>query len=386
MASTGIHKADNSLLEGPGSAGKPTDTMIARVANDYSVHPLKQLKEIFSMRFGAQKLSANEYYDLGIFDPKRSKADKKAFLGQGGINAMNLAINPDTLMETKNFVGNKLVYTAKLEDQGLATTETQAFVTTEFEKEDPFVLQDAESIADFMRNKAKYPLFGKPLGGSLSVGSVRFEALEGDELRLATGQLVTVEKFAEDVLRNFPDGYLLQTALVSHPTLQKVSGTAIGCIRVVTTHDGTKAKPAYAVWKIPGPTAMSDNFWQEGSMLALLDMVDGTIVQCHRGKGLDAELLTDHPVSGEALIGLQIPYWKETLKIACDAHELTSDLGICGYDIAVTADGPVIVECNDQPNHMLYQYPARKGIQCPELQQLWAAAMPSKRFSGAVVM
>jgi D-alanine-D-alanine ligase-like ATP-grasp enzyme len=76
---------------------------------------------------------------------------------------------------------------------------------------------------------------------------------------------------------------------------------------------------------------------------------------------------------------LQVPFWDDVLKAACDAHDLTPDLGICGFDVAITDQGPVILECNDKPNHMLYQYPARKGVRQPDLAPIWKSLVSRKR-------
>ncbi|MEM6305737.1 MAG: hypothetical protein AAF744_13545, partial [Pseudomonadota bacterium] len=64
---------------------------------------------------------------------------------------------------------------------------------------------------------------------------------------------------------------------------------------------------------------------------------------------------------------------------ACAAHALTPDLGVCGFDMALTEQGPVIVECNDQPNHMLWQFATRTGAQTPELSAIWQSLKPHAR-------
>ena len=65
--------------------------------------------------------------------------------------------------------------------------------------------------------------------------------------------------------------------------------------------------------------------------------------------------------------------------MSCAAHKLTPDLGICGFDIAVTAEGPVVVECNDRPNHMLYQFAAQTGSKNPEFAPVFKQVIKRKR-------
>lgn len=379
MTNTATEAPTKALLDGPGTVEKPADSMVADVAKTFGVSPLRQMKEILSMRLGTQKLGANEYYDLRIFDPAHDKKAKRAFLGQGGINELNLKMNPDTLMEQKNLVGHKLMYTDHLKKAGIATTDTQAFVLAGYTKDPDFVLGDVQAISAFMRDKAQYPLFGKPMGGSLSVGSVRIESIADDQLVLGNGKRVALADFARDVLDQYKDGYMIQSALQAHKDMQRISGDAIGSIRVVTVNDGSGARPVYAVWKIPGPAAMSDNFWQDGSMLALIDVSDGKVLNCHRGKGPSAELLQDHPHTNLPVVGFEVPHWTAVIENAVAAHTLFPDFGICGFDIAITDAGPVVMECNDQPNHMIYQFPARQGVQNDTLKPTWDAVIARQK-------
>ena len=371
MTDTGIQAPKGVLLDGPGAAKKAEAPMIVQVAQQFGVSPLRQMRDIFSMRRGVQKLSGPEYYALRLFDTAIAPTAKRAFLGQAGINAINTAMNPPVAVPTRAFVGNKLLYTQLLTQLGIATSTTQALVSKFRDAGQLPILRDADDIARFLREDAIYPLFGKPHHGSLSEGSVRIDACDGDTLRLANGRTQDVAAFAAEVMDRYPGGFLMQTALDPHPDMAAIAGPSIGCVRIVTVNDGTGPAPAYAVWKLPAPAAMSDNFWQDGSLLAHVDLHSGEVLTCVRGTGLKAERLADHPVSGAPIVGVSLPFWAETLKIAQDAHAVFPEFGICGFDIAVTADGPKVLECNDNPSHMLYQMAANTGLMDDGLASIW---------------
>jgi hypothetical protein len=286
---------------------------------------------------------------------------------------MNTAMTPPQITPTRAFVGNKLLYTQLLDKIGVASTETQALVSTFRNVGQLPVLRDAAAVAQFLEGPARYPLFGKPQVGSLSKGSVRIEACEAGVLRLANGKTQEVDAFAQEVMTRYPGGFLLQTALDPHAEMAAISGPAIGCVRVVTVNDGSGPKAVYSVWKLPAPTAMSDNFWQTGSLLSLLDVNTGEVLTCKRGTGVKAEQVTHHPTSGAAVVGARLPFWTETVQIACDAHAVFPELGVCGFDIAVTPDGPRIIECNDSPAHVLYQYASDRGIWNEDFAPIWKA-------------
>ncbi|WP_299689025.1 sugar-transfer associated ATP-grasp domain-containing protein [uncultured Tateyamaria sp.] len=371
MTDTSMDAPKGALLDGPEAATSANTPVIVQVAKQYGVSPLRQLRESWSMRGGAQKLGSNEYYSLGLFDPDMPRAAKRAFVGQKGINAINARMNPPAAVPTRAFVGNKLLYTQLLEQLGIATARTQALVSTHRCAGQMRVLRDAATLAAFLEDGARYPLFGKPHHGSLSEGSVRLTGCAGGVLHIANGDTRPVMEFAEEIMRRYPGGFILQSALDPHPDMAHIAGPAIGCVRVVTINDGDGPTPAYAVWKLPAPRAMSDNFWQAGSLLAHLDLETGAVTRCVMGTGLAQQDMPQHPVSGAPIVSRTIPHWDDTLRIACDAHAVFPEFGICGFDIAVTADGPKVLECNDNPSHNLYQIGAGRGLLSPDLAPLW---------------
>ncbi|MEP1964129.1 sugar-transfer associated ATP-grasp domain-containing protein [Tateyamaria sp.] len=379
MTDTGISAPSGALLNAPDMVKQALAPMIVQVAKTFGVSPLRQMREIFSMRRRVQKLSGSEYYALRLFDPAKSTADKRAFLGQAGGNAINTAMNPPMAVPSCAFVGNKLLYTQLLAQLGIATAQTQALVSAFRDAGQLPVLRDAAAVSDFLRNAAVYPLFGKPQHGSLSEGSVRIEACDGNTLRLGNGTTQDVDAFGAEVMDRYAGGFLFQTALSPDAQMADIAGPAIGCVRVVTVNDGSGPKPAYAVWKMPAPAAMSDNFWQEGSLLAHLDLSTGKVLTCLRGTGLKAEALDTHPVSNVPVVGAMLPHWAETVQIAVDAHAVFPEFGICGFDIAVTGEGPKILECNDNPSHSLYQMAADRGLMNDDLAPLWDAVSVSQK-------
>ena len=371
MTDTSMNAPKGALLDGPEAAKSAEAPVIVQVAKTHGVSPLRQLRESWSMRGGAQKLGSNEYYSLGLFDPALPRAAKRAFVGQKGINALNARMNPPAAVPTRSFVGNKLLYTQLLAQLGIGTAETQALVSTHRNAGQMRVLRDADALAAFLQTDARYPLFGKPHHGSLSEGSVRLTGCENGTLHIANGDTQPVADFAAEVMARYPGGFILQTALDPHPDMAAIAGPAIGCVRVVTVNDGTGPAPAYAVWKLPAPRAMSDNFWQAGSLLAHLELSTGTVTRCVMGTGLAQQDAATHPVSGAQIVGATMPHWDDTLRIACEAHAVFPEFGICGFDIAVTADGPKVLECNDNPSHNLYQIGAGQGLLSPDLTPLW---------------
>lgn len=364
---------DKTLLEGPEMGTGPEASQIVRVARSHGVSPLRQLYEMTVLRLGQSKLRSNEYFAHGLYDPSFSMAKKKEFVGTASNRELNQKMSPDELVRSNDFISNKALYTALIRQLGLPTTETQAIVDRRPKFGELKTLLDATAVKSFLLHDARYPLFGKPSFGSLSVGSVLITSVDAEqgELCLGNGRRVGLEMFCREVIEKYHGGYLFQTALSPHPVMQSVSGAAIGTVRVVTVIEESEPRPLYSVWKIPSPNAMSDNFWQDGSMLAQINVETGIVGRCRRGSGLDGHDIETHPVSGATFKDLQLPVWSEVLRVACAAHAVFPEFGIIGWDMAVTPEGPVIVESNDNPAHALFQLANCKGIKNPEFQPVF---------------
>ncbi len=366
--------AEKTLLGAPlDPAPAASETMVA-VARDHGVSPFRQMREMMSLRFGPGKLANHEYYSTGVFDPDISAEDKKRYVGKIGSFEINVAASPMKLTESRAFLRDKVMYTALLTQLGLPTTHTQAVVHSTRHFGTLPVLRAAQDVEQFLRETAKYPLFVKPCEGAGSVGSALVTKIDGDVLTLGNGRQADVAGFSQEIVEDYPEGFIFQDAIEQHPDLVAMTGDAVGTMRVVTTRDKNGIAPLYTVWKVPSPRAMSDNFWQSGSMVALIDDETGKVTRCNIGSGLSAEFIEAHPVSGVAFAGFQIPHWDQVQRIACDGHGLFPEFGIVGWDIAVGPDGPVIIECNDNPYHVLWQLASGQGIKTPSFEARLKAA------------
>jgi hypothetical protein len=332
------------------------------VARQHGLGPLKQMREMYRLRYGPGRLALHEYFSSGAFRPELSPTQKLEFVGKTGSYEVNVAASPMKLTGNRSFLRDKVMYGALLQQLGLPTPETQAVVHRNRHFGNMQTLRGAGELIAFLRGPARYPLFAKPCEGAGAVGSALIAARGGDLLRLGNGRAVDLEGFALEVVSDYPEGFILQSAIEQHPAMSAMTGQAVGTLRVVTVRDKGGIRPLYTIWKVPSPRAMSDNFWQSGSMVALVDDKTGRVRQCNIGTGLNAEWVETHPVSGQSFPGFEIPFWDEVQSVALRGHGLFPEFGIVGWDIAIGPDGPMIIECNDNPYHVLWQLAAGRGF------------------------
>ncbi len=375
------------LVGTPPPPPAPVSSAIVDVAKEHGISPIKQFREIISLYLGAPKLGANEYYAAGLFRSDLTKEQKKQFVGEKRNLALNQRLSPGNIARNSDFLDNKVLYTALLGSLGFPTTTVQAVVSITHGFGKLKTLQSIETVEEFLLNEAVYPVFGKPIEGSKSVGSALFSSVDrkARTIVLGNGIETAVTDLAKEIFTEFSYGYVFQSVIEQHDALNAVIGSAVGTIRVVTLMQDGAPEVLYTVWKIPAPEAMSDNFWQKGSMIAELDANTGQIKQVRRGVGMNVEQIENHPVSGAALVGFAVPYWDEIIALARRCHTVTPENGVLGWDIAVGPDGPLVIECNTSPAHSLYQMATGRGVLNEEfLEKFTKVFNRNKKISKAI--
>jgi hypothetical protein len=368
--------ADKCLVTPPINAAPAAVETIVDIARRYGVSPITQMREWAVLRMARGKLDSHEYYTTGAFRPDQTMEQKKEYVGHTSSFRVNEACSPLKLTEIRAFVRDKLPYSELLRQYGIPVTETQAVMHTgRFFGRIP-TLRTPEDVKAFLRNDARYPLFAKPVEGRESVGSARIDAIgaDGRDLHLGNGKVVDLDVFVREIVQDYPEGYIFQTAIHQHEALSAITGPIIGTMRYITIWDGDWPRLLYAVWKIPAPGAMSDNYWQSGSLVGKLERETGKLLGVRRGMAHQIEDLTEHPVSGASFDGFVFPHWQEIERVACDAHAIFPEFGLVGWDMAVGPDGPIIVEANDNPFHNLYQITHDRGVRHPEMDEVFARA------------
>lgn len=362
-----------ALLEAPSKPKPPTAKLIEDVARKFGISPLRQFREMMRLCAGWRAMDFHEYYTNQVYRPELNLAEKMTYVGEKGSARLNRRLSPLQITGLRAFVRDKVMYGTLMATLGFPVPTVQAVFSKDRSYGKLRSLHDVEEIEAFLLNDAQYPLFVKPEEGSGSVGSALIVALDREQraLVLANGKSIDLRAFAIEVETRYEEGFLFQDAVQQHSMMSDVAGQAVGSIRVVTVFDGDTPSCLYALWKVPSPSAMSDNYWQPGSMLAELDKMSGQVLQCRRGSGPDQEIIERHPVSEAVFTELRIPHWDEVLRMAAEAHRVLPKFGVIGWDIAITPEGPLIIECNANPHHMLYQLATGKGIHNPDFAEVF---------------
>lgn len=357
---------------------KPSPPKLARFAwpKAFAGHgraPLALLAEFARLHFGEGRLSLNEYIQLQLYDDARyAGTDKRAFVGMKA--TPKIWLNANYRVDLVALTNNKIASDIWFATHGLPVLPTIALFHDGVGRPGPFLLRDAGELRAFLRNSEHYPLFGKPVGGFQSIGSVSLERYDAasDHVVNTTGHWMRMDDLAAYVKAHGAAGYQFQQRVSPHAAVRALCGERLATVRLLTIVQDGRPEILRACWKIPAGPHAADNFWRPGNLLAQLDLETGRVLRVIRGSGTAYEEVQHHPDSGVRITDTLVPNWDAVRALALDAARLLEDLPLVGWDIAPTDDGAVLVEPNVTPDFRLHQMADRRGLLDPAFRRFIA--------------
>ena len=324
------------------------------------------LMDFWKLRLGAGRPSLDEYLELRLFDRELYKGvDRKAFVGMETTRRIWLQANYriDLFAMANNKIASAIWFAA----HGLPILPTIALFHEAVGRPSDRLLRDEGELRAFLKKDKNYPLFGKPIEGSRSVGSASIESYlaSNDSLVTTAGHLISLNDFVSYVKAHAASGYQFQARVSPHATVREMCGDRLATVRLLTIMRQGKPEILRACWKIPSGAHSADNFWRPGNLLAQLDLSNGRVTRVIRRAGTTYEEVSHHPDTGMRILGMDVPNWHEVTKLAMDGAELLGELPLVGWDIAPVDSGAVLVEPNVTPDLHLHQLADRRGVLDP---------------------
>jgi glutathione synthase/RimK-type ligase-like ATP-grasp enzyme len=156
--------------------------------------------------------------------------------------------------------------------------------------------------------------------------------------------------------------WIVQQRLVNHPDLADLAINALATVRLTTMrNEQGEPEVVTTVLRFPSKAESRVDNIKAGGLMAPIDPATGTLGTACRGRGV--EEFERHPVSNAPVAGRVLPHWREAVALARRAHrEAFPEYTLVGWDIALTKDGPVILEGNGKPCLIVAQRAPRKGV------------------------
>ena len=142
-------------------------------------------------------------------------------------------------------------------------------------------------------------------------------------------------------LGGLPDKALIEYCVQFDPIFDAISYQGVPDIRIIVF----LGVPAMAMVRLPTRMSGGKANLHQGAIGAGVDMASGTTLKAVWRNAI----VTEHPDTGNSVVGVKIPGWEDLLKLASRCYELTG-LGYQGVDIVLDRDqGPLILELNARP-------------------------------------
>lgn len=183
-----------------------------------------------------------------------------------------------------------------------------------------------------------------------------YDGLGGHEVKKEyTADIVNREEYFKNAIEN---RIFLEELIIQHENMNVLCAKSVNTMRIMTFNDHGKSRIIWMGLRVGNGVNSIDNFHAHG-MGVNIDMNTGKLV----GNAIDKDLneYEFHPTSKVKFDGFQIPYFEEAKQLVLKASLESDKILVVGWDVAISENGPVIVEGNRRPGFDLVQVLANKG-------------------------
>ncbi len=164
---------------------------------------------------------------------------------------------------------------------------------------------------------------------------------------IVNGKLLDLKEFKTKLNKKI---WIMQDVIKSHYAIRKINNSALNTTRIVTIFNGEEPVYLSGFQSFATDNQIIDN-WGKGAVYVGLNLEK----ECLKEYGYyhpaikSHAFTTIHPDSGILFKDYPIPYLKDAVYICIKAHRFLYTHFVIGWDVAITDDGPFILEANEKP-------------------------------------
>lgn len=218
---------------------------------------------------------------------------------------------------------------------------------------DGLSLRTPEQLATLLRPSCPLQLIIKPRVGSQGRDIIlaSFREDRGAIKVSADDRDYTLSAFVEDVLCKGPGDvestqWIFQEHLSQNSFLSRINPYNVNTIRIVTFIGfDNDIQIHHSALRLGRKGGIVDN-WSRGGFSVFIDAASGQLGRGFSKPRYGGDWVGVHPDTGAQFEGQIIPGWERVLDVCRRAAASLSDVRTVGWDVALTDDGPVIIEGN----------------------------------------
>jgi hypothetical protein len=203
-------------------------------------------------------------------------------------------------------------------------------------------------------------LFAKPRIGRGATGVALYRRIGAFRYLDPSDNEVSLGQIVNGIVRRFGTrNVMVLPRLRNHPALADMATASLITIRAVTALD-ENLEPELVVAYLRVLTKLEPDWPVKKPITEFAAAIDLESGRLQVMTGDKPECLSQwyerHPVTGVEVVGRLVPCWDQVVALAEQAHRVASDRVLVGWDIAVTPQGPMLLEGNSYPD---VHYPQR---------------------------
>lgn len=145
---------------------------------------------------------------------------------------------------------------------------------------------------------------------------------------------------------------LVEEKIVQHEKMNTLHPESINTLRIVTITRNGKVNVISRILRMGQQGSVIDNITSGGIYAPINE--NGTVSHpafCDK----TGETFTHHPTTGTKITGFEIPFFNEAIALVEEIAGKEKKMSYIGWDVAITPDGPTIVEGNNVPTYEIMQ-------------------------------
>lgn len=305
-------------------------------------------------------ITASNYYLLGLHRKYPGWAEKKKYVGHFLLEERYSKVNKPKYRE---LVADKIIFQLLAKKLGVPVLEILATYGDGGQERPWLTPKDEMALFETLRRPEMRDIFIKPSNLLQGRGTL---ALSGREETSAwesipDGRSQGIDDVVKHIKR-YPEAssWIIQRLAKPHAFTQAIVQQVVCTIRILVVNEGEPSIIG-ALFRFGAGNTAADNRPGQ-SYAAEINLLSGELGQAFAIENGLAVFYDHHPDTGVRISGKITPDWAEIKDLAIASSRKFSWLRLLGWDIALTDDGPRILEANSMAELLPVQVLRGRGL------------------------
>jgi len=176
-------------------------------------------------------------------------------------------------------------------------------------------------------------------------------------------KIINSHEMSENFKNCYKD-YLAENYIIQHSFFNDIFSDSVNTLRILTIKKNNDIEILNIILKVGQKSTKNIDNIGQGGICINVNLETGYLGKGYTFYEYGHNEFIHHPDTGFNFYNKTIPFFKEAKEQAIKAHKLFSKFTIIGWDIAITENGPIMIEGNRIPDLSLHQihFPLKKKL------------------------